>query len=53
MAFKLGAIPTDICRQDFARSLSLMKRDGLMYADVESVYGKIPGTGVGKGGILE
>ena len=44
MAFKLGAIPTDICRQDFARSLSLMKRDGLMYADVESVYGKIPGT---------
>ena len=44
MKFKLGAIPTDIIKDDFERSLELMKEDGLEYADIESVFGKIPGT---------
>lgn len=44
MKFKLGAIPTDIIKDDFERSLELMKEDGLEYADIEKVFGKIPGT---------
>jgi len=44
MGFKLGAIPTDILKNNFERSLELMKEDGLEYADIEDVFGKIPGT---------
>lgn len=44
MGFRLGAIPTDICKNNFEHSLSLMQKDGLHYADVEAVFGKIPGT---------
>lgn len=44
MGFRLGAIPTDICKGDFEHSLKLMKQDGLTYADIEAVFGKLPGT---------
>ena len=44
MDFRLGAIPTDICKQDFERSLWRMQQDGLLYADIEAVFGKMPGT---------
>ena len=44
MGFRLGAIPTDICRGDFDHSLALMEKDGLKYADVEAIFGKLPGT---------
>jgi len=44
MGYKLGAIPTDILKDDFDHALTLMDEDGLEYADIESVFGKIPGT---------
>ena len=45
LPYKLGAIPSDICgpNGDFEHALSLMKADGLHYADIEFVWGKKPG----------
>ena len=43
-SFRLGAIPTDIRCEDFEASLALMRADGLLEADIESVFGKRPGT---------
>lgn len=43
---KLGAIPSDLCGPagDFEHALSVMREDGLLFADIEWVWGKRVGT---------